>query len=232
MPIYRKVNHDFFKKWSSEMAYVLGYIAADGAITIGKRGNHYIDISSIDQELPKMVQEALGSDHTITQRRERPQCQIAYRIQIGSKEMVRDLSGLGFIPRKTKRLILPPGIPNKYFRDFVRGYFDGDGNISYAHYRRKDRKHGFIRWVRVLFTSSSYGLLKELKNEFERILGLSTKGFVKRNNYYILYYYGTDAVEKIFNFFYGHQPRLYLKRKFVYFKEALEKMHGPVAQPG
>lgn len=214
------------------MAYVLGYIAADGAITIGKRGNHYIDISSIDQELIKLVRKSFSANHTITHRKPNPRCQIAYRIQIGSKEMVHDLSKLGFVPRKTKRLILPPGIPSKYFRDFVRGYFDGDGNISYAYYRRKDRKHGFIRWIRVLFTSCSYRLLKDLKNEFERTLGLSNHGFIKRDSYYILYYYGTDAVEKIFQFFYGHQPKLYLKRKFVYFKKALKKIHGPVAQFG
>lgn len=228
MPIYKKVDHDFFKTWSPEMAYVLGYIAADGAITIGKRGNHYIDISSIDQELPEMVRNSLGADHAITHRKLNSRCQIAYRIQIGSKEIVRDLSKLGLAPRKTKRLILPPGIPSEYFRDFIRGYFDGDGNISYAYYRRKGRKHGFLRWIRVLFTSSSYRLLKNLKNEFERTLGLSTKGFIKRENCYILYYYGPDAVGKIYQFFYGHEPKLYLKRKFVYFKEALKKIRGPV----
>lgn len=48
------------------MAYVLGYIAADGAITIGKRGNHYIDINSVDPELPAIVKRALRSNHKIT----------------------------------------------------------------------------------------------------------------------------------------------------------------------
>ncbi len=48
------------------MSYVLGYIAADGAITIGKRGNCFLDIQSIDKELIEIVKKDLRASHKIS----------------------------------------------------------------------------------------------------------------------------------------------------------------------
>jgi hypothetical protein len=42
MPIHKKVNQDFFKKWSPEMAYILGFFTADGSMAKNKRGAHFI----------------------------------------------------------------------------------------------------------------------------------------------------------------------------------------------
>ena len=36
------LNVDFFKKWSAEMAYVLGYFCADGGMFINPRGSKFI----------------------------------------------------------------------------------------------------------------------------------------------------------------------------------------------
>src|SRR3989338_4819696 len=36
-----RINVGFFKKWSSEMAYVLGFFAADGCMYINPRGSRY-----------------------------------------------------------------------------------------------------------------------------------------------------------------------------------------------
>jgi len=37
MPIYKEINISFFKKWDPEMAYILGFIFADGNIIYTKR---------------------------------------------------------------------------------------------------------------------------------------------------------------------------------------------------
>lgn len=222
MPIYKQVNHDFFKTWSPKMAYVLGYVAADGAITIGKRGNHFIDIQSIDLELLKIVQKALGSNHSIVTRRRNPKWQTIYRLQIGSKEIVQDLSKLGITPKKANRLVLPK-IPKIYFRDFVRGYFDGDGNIICGSYKRSDRPQGSYLLVRMLFTSCSFNLLSQLQTKLSSYLKI--EGHLKKEkSYYRLYYYKQQDVNKLFNFLYGHKPKLYLTRKLVYFRKTLQKI--------
>lgn len=55
MPIYKTKNENFFKKWTTEMAYVLGFVAADGCLTETKRGTHFLDLQSIDKELIEKI---------------------------------------------------------------------------------------------------------------------------------------------------------------------------------
>lgn len=69
MPIYKKVNTRFFKKWSDDMAYVLGFFAADGGITINNRGGYYIDIHICDGNLLYKIRKVLESDHKISKRK-------------------------------------------------------------------------------------------------------------------------------------------------------------------
>ena len=58
MPIYKKVNKNFFKKWSSEMAYVLGFFMADGSIDVNPRGSQYFSIQICDKELLEEIRGA------------------------------------------------------------------------------------------------------------------------------------------------------------------------------
>jgi hypothetical protein len=48
MSIYRAKNENFFKKWSPEMAYVLGFFTADGNMLKNKRGAHFIEFNTTD----------------------------------------------------------------------------------------------------------------------------------------------------------------------------------------
>ena len=69
----------------------------------------------------------MDSDHAISKRSERSGK--VFRIQIGSKEMAEDLFHLGLSVQKVRRIVLPTA-PEKFLGDFVRGYFDGDGNLG------------------------------------------------------------------------------------------------------
>jgi len=51
MPIYKKVNINFFKKWTPQMAYVLGFFTADGSMIRNKRGTCFIELEITDKEL-------------------------------------------------------------------------------------------------------------------------------------------------------------------------------------
>ena len=66
MPIYRAKNENFFKTWIPQMAYVLGFFAADGNLTLGKRGNHFIEFTSCDKEIIEKIREAMGCTHKIS----------------------------------------------------------------------------------------------------------------------------------------------------------------------
>lgn len=82
------VNEEFFKKWSVDMAYVLGFFAADGCLTENKiRGNKYIEFVSTDYEIIDKIKRTLKSEHKISIKSGNPRWKKAHRLQIGSKKI-------------------------------------------------------------------------------------------------------------------------------------------------
>jgi hypothetical protein len=141
MAIRRELDYDFFKTWSNDMAYVLGFFAADGSMIRNRQGGHYVEFTITDRILLEMIQKVTGSTHKIQERKRRGVAWKAqYRIQIGSKEWFDDLSSLGFMQNKSKRLPFPE-IPEEYFGSFVRGYFDGDGCVYFKRLQYADRRN-------------------------------------------------------------------------------------------
>ncbi|MFA5934082.1 MAG: LAGLIDADG family homing endonuclease [Candidatus Paceibacterota bacterium] len=219
MPVYKKVNKDFFKKWKHEMAYVLGFFAADGYITVNKRGGQFWCIKITDKKLLEEIRNKIDSNHKIGIRIGLGKEKIQYRLQIGSIEMCDDLRKLGFSERKTKSLAVPY-VPKKYFSDFVRGYFDGDGNV-WSGFVHKKQKIPNLKLM-VMFTSCSFDFLEQLQ---EKMLNFGIgKGSIYRSkrNYSRLQFSTRDAL-KIYDFMYNNKVKdfdgLYLKRK----KQIFEK---------
>lgn len=206
-------DKDFFKTWSSDMAYILGFLYADGNIVQTKRGNHYIAIYTADKSLLVSMRKSMKSRHKISTRISPTGC--VHRIQIGSKEWFYDLDVLGLFPNKTKRMELPC-IPEKYFGDFVRGYFDGDGNVwvGLVHKNRKTT----LMTIQVSFTSGSYEYLRSLHESLKKrgILGGSLY-HSKSGNYARLSLSIRDAL-KIYEIMYNTSHKLYLRRKKVVFE--------------
>ena len=66
MGVKYKINSDFFKFWTPNMAYVLGFIAADGSLedTSYLRGK-YLRICSSDIEIIEKIKVAMASEHKI-----------------------------------------------------------------------------------------------------------------------------------------------------------------------
>ena len=222
MPIYKKVDKDFFKHWSHEMAYILGLFAADGYITINNRGGQFWNIQIIDKKLVETIKKTVGAEHKIGIRKRAAHESLIYRLQIGSKEMCGDLRTLGFDKRKTKNLAIPY-VPKKYFSDFVRGYFDGDGNVwvGYIHRERRTK----LLALRVVFTSCSIDFLKKLRDRLEKhgvYRGVLRK---ERGNYYRLIY-SIHGSLKLFDFMYNHQESsksdLFLQRKKRTFEDYIK----------
>ena len=204
------------------MAYVLGFFAADGTLTTSKRGGNFWSIEIGDKELLEGIKKTIESEHKIGARYkgDKDTHKEMYRLQIGSIEMCDDLRNLGFKERKTKSLAVPR-VPIEYFRDFVRGYFDGDGNV-WSGLVHKERKNNLLA-IRSVFTSCSLVFLVEIKNRLEKV-GIE-KGVIRKRhgNYYTLTYSIHNSL-KLYYFMYNDlvSQSLYLNRKKKVFEKYIK----------
>ena len=192
MPAHRDLDQDFFKTWTPEMAYMLGYFAADGSMIRNKRGAHFIEFTTTDRILLMHLKRVSGAAQRISVRVKRNEnWKRQYRLQIGSKKWFSDLINLGFTQSKSGTLRFPE-IPGAYFGNFVRGYFDGDGCVYFKrHYSKSHRKQ---IWVLVtLFTSGSQPFLQNLH---ERLLQRGVIGghIAKKSNGYELVFSRRDSL--------------------------------------
>lgn len=159
----KKVNEDFFKSWSPQMAYVLGFIYADGAVEDCRESSRtcYLALANNDIDLLMDIAKVMSSKksvQTITPRvmnirGKKYICKTSYVIRIGNKEIYNDLLKLGLCPRKSLIIKLPK-IPGEYFQHFLRGYFDGDGCINVEKTK--------INRINLIFTSGSKLFLEQL----------------------------------------------------------------------
>jgi len=216
-----QVNIDFFKKWSPEMAYILGYFAADGSMYANPRGSKYITFSSIDREMLEKVKQSLNSKHKIALRkRYNANWKDSFTFQIGSKEMYGDLVKLGFMQNKARRFHLPK-VPKKYMNHFIRGYFDGDGSVTCGYTRRKDRNNKMIPYVLSCFASANYNFLKEISSVLRKNINMGKGSIYKEGGH--LNYSKRDSI-KLFNYMYKDVPRmLYLGRKYNKFQAVVKQ---------
>lgn len=119
---------------SSDKAYWLGLLYADGCVASDDTGNNKIGLGMIDREHIEKFLLALGATRnkiTVVRPCGFANASDIYYASIYDEEMRNDLISHGCVPQKTKLLESFPSIPNEFLFDFVRGYFDGDGCIRF-----------------------------------------------------------------------------------------------------
>lgn len=125
------LNDDYFEKIDSrQKAYWAGFIAADGCVyqREGHQGLIQISLNSIDLETLENFKRDIEATHLINFDKTKNHCSIS----ITSNKMFNDLQKYGIIPKKTWQFDMELAfkeIGKKYFPDFIRGYFDGEGSV-------------------------------------------------------------------------------------------------------
>ena len=219
MPILKEVNRSFFNAWSPEMAYILGFFAADGSMIINARGAHYLDFHITDKKLLFKIRKTLDSNHKIKKRKQDEKWNASYHLQIGSKQMFHDLKKLGFTQRKSKTLQMPK-IPQKYFSNFTRGYFDGDGTVVYSQYFCKARNK-YRKYLQCGFISGSETFLQALSNRLKKEASILGGSLHLLKGGYRLFYSTRDTL-KLYHFMYDNlDGNLFLKRKQKIFQKCI-----------
>lgn len=216
MGIKYSVDEKFFEKWSAEMAYVLGYLYADGSMEDAPylRGK-YIRVSSIDKSSIIMIRELLKSKHTIVVRRQEGPRHAQYLLRIGSHKIYNDLIKLGLYPNKSLTIKLPY-IPSNYFAHFLRGYFDGDGCV-FLETGIGAKGSAIVKRLSVIFTSGSRVFLEQLDLKLRDVL-LNKEHFIHTSQRAYQLRFRTRESVQIFSFLYRNLPNMsYLRRKLNIF---------------
>ena len=133
------INTQYFKEINSYIkAYLLGFIAADGAIVQNKNTNTKtltITIHAKDIAVLELLKLELNSSLNIKDINYKSKSLQSYKLDVNhkrfntsKKEIINDLESYGLTSNKSltmPNLIL--NIPKNYRKAFILGYFDGDG---------------------------------------------------------------------------------------------------------
>lgn len=217
-----QVNENFFKKWSPEMAYILGLIVTDGGIIWNKKGKKWerFEFSSKDKEILMKINKVLSSTYPI---RKRETC---YVLRISRAKMVKDLVKLGIDKNKTKTVSFPK-VPREHLSHFVRGLIDGDGCIFHNHIRHRTKKgeDKNYRYLGAIFSTSSRNLFKDFLSSIKKVgLKISSIQVQKmvwgKGDMLQIKFCGEKA--KVFcEWIYNKNDSLRLERKYLKYKEVI-----------
>lgn len=201
------------------MAYVLGYLFADGSLELApqNRGN-YVRVSSVDRDRIVLIRSLLRSSHPIYKYKQRANTRAQYLLRIGSKEVCASLQELGLAANKSLTMRFP-SVPPAYLSSFVLGYFDGDGGA----YLDRDSARNVKRLLTV-FTSGSREFLLELHRMLETHAHLDARQLTKHGSasHAFQMRYSTRDSLRLFLFLYpGTSQGLGMRRKYAIFAKYL-----------
>ena len=193
-------------KWSPQFAYAVGLLTADGCLSKDRR---HIDLTSKDKAQVLLFRKCLGISTKVSKKYSGAG-NLAYCIQFSDVLFYRFLLSIGLSPAKSKT-VSSVNIPDKYFFDFLRGYFDGDGS-SYSFYDRVF-KNSYRFYIS--FTSASPAFFTWLREQINRKLQVKGHFGYNRNNPYIqLKYSKKEAVVISKNMYYSTGVPC-LRRKYL-----------------
>ncbi len=198
-----KYNYDFFRYWSHDLAYFLGFFCADGYMS--KDGYTIsFELARKDIEILKWIQSKICPQkplrYTEKYDKRTQKTHLAIRFRIHNKDIYNRLLTLGFISPKTGKEIIPTQIPKYLISSFIKGYFDGDG---WVHIRRNQCDVGVCcANQKFLYTLRKY---------------LNNIGTINNKSKQDIYLYSWDMCSgdsiKFRNYIYKHRG-FCLKRKF------------------
>jgi hypothetical protein len=205
-------------KWSANFAYAIGLIATDGCLS--KNSRHILFVS-MDKEQIDNYMKALGIKNRIGRTMSGYSHKKAYRVQFSDVLFYKFLLEIGLAPAKSLT-IKQVAVPKKYFFDFVRGCFDGDGcSYSYWDPRWKSSFMFYLSFASgsVAFVAWLQSMIAKLSNLYGHVSVHRKKG--GKNNYYQLKYSKYEAM-KLVRLMYKNKNSIKLMRKYLKIMKSLD----------
>ncbi len=219
-------NKDYFQKIdTAEKAYWLGFLYADGCIVRFYENDKLrsmslqITLSDKDYEHLKKFQLALETNVPIKEKtsKYKDKGYSSSRITINCTKMCYDLISKGCTPQKTYSVQLPAKdiVPEIYMKDFIRGFFDGDGCIHIG--KMNNKPH-----IEISITGIE-SMLREINDYLfnQNVINVKAKILQdQRSNASNIFYYG-DSVKDFLDYIYK-DCNVYLSRKYEAYKKYYE----------
>lgn len=216
-----KINHNYFKKWSCDMAYVLGLMFADGYI--GQR-TIVIVLQNNDQYLLKQILRKIRKPNEKLSLGRNGNARV---MCISSIDMVKDVVKIFEKDKKYLRHNLPL-VPKKYLPDFIRGLWDGDGSVSWdshGSYYRSSLSSGsliFLKQIRKVLQIN----ISDISGHIEKILHYKDDPicghFLKGDSVTYELRFGVNDTRRLRDFMYSTPSDLKMIRKYKKFLDAGE----------
>ena len=199
-------------EWTPDFAYSIGLLTADGCLS--KNGRH-IDFTSKDRDLVLTFRACLRLKVKVSPKWSGGGSK-SYHVQFGDVLFYRFLNGVGLTSAKSKT-ILHVHVPDTFFFDFLRGYFDGDG-CSYSYY---DPVFPNSFRFYISFISASPLFLKWLQTEIFKKTGIlgSINGY--RDKPYVQLRYAKKEAVVLSTKMYYRTDVSHLRRKRLKIEKAL-----------
>jgi intein-encoded DNA endonuclease-like protein len=215
-------DRDFFEVIDSESkAYILGFLFADGNVSLDKSMVR-IRLAERDGEILMKIAKELKITKPLSLKNYHgyPSLELAFY----GKKTCEDLIRLGCVCSKSDKIVFP-NLRNDLIPHFIRGYFDGDGCIGM--YLKKKRAY-----VTICSTPSfNETLLQFLRDNSEIVGGIyNHKNII---NYSEIHICGTKSALMFFDLIYK-DATIFLQRKFDKFQEVIEiaKTKRPYVKSG
>ena len=151
---------------SHEIAYVIGFITADGCINIdhGKE-RLVIQLSRKDEHTLTTIKNILNVKNKIAIRKfKNKQHYTQVRLELIQSGLVDAFKKWNIIPNKSSTIVFPMHFPKEFIGSYLCGLFDGDGCISFTKNKSKN-----ISSVKIRFFTGSEQYAVALKTVFESL---------------------------------------------------------------
>lgn len=219
-----QVNHEFFDSWSQDMAYVLGLTVTDG--NVKKDGTAFsVELKVEDANVLEKVKAVMRFSGKLHETKPRGGLRLtgklagqvvrstgSRKLVVGSRYIVKHLAALGVHPNKSLREVLPP-VPKEFMKDFLRGFFDGDGGVAdWIDERRKNKPTALVSY----FCGNLY-ILCNIRGILYNELGVDgsiSEGAVCEDGSMLHQLtYGKEDGLKVCSWLYSSPSNLFLDRK-------------------
>ena len=200
-------------EWSPMLAYAVGLFTADGCLI--NDGRH-IDFTSKDREQVLAFKRCLGLKVKVGTKKSGIPGKNYYRVQFGDVLFYQFLMNIGLAPAKSKTLAAVL-VPDKYFPDFLRGYFDGDGT-SYSFY---DSLFPNSYRFYLAFTSASPKFIDWLRNMIRKTVQVGGHIALYSDRNYMQLKYAKHEAIAVCQYMYQGKPKFFLKRKHLKIRDSI-----------